>query len=152
MSRRDLIRMTPDEVDEFLGGRRTMNLATYGPSGRIHLVAMWYGFHGGDIVIETFAKSQKVQNLRRDARFTFIVEDGDRYGDLVGVTCAGTAEIVDDPAVVLDSCKSVLARYEDLSGDDLDGAAALMANKRVAVVLHIDDTVSWDHRKLGGGY
>ena len=75
--------MTDDEVGQFLGGRRTMNIGSLGPGGQIHLVAMWYGFldgsdtfrpdagyHDADIVIETFAKSQKVQNFRRDPRFT----------------------------------------------------------------------------------
>ena len=39
--------MTPEEVDAYLAGRRTMNVATIGPSGHPHVVAMWYGFHGG---------------------------------------------------------------------------------------------------------
>ena len=46
-SRRDMIRMTDDEIAEFLGGRRTLNLASHGPDGDIHLVAMWYGFLDG---------------------------------------------------------------------------------------------------------
>ncbi len=68
MSRRDQIRMTDDEVDELLHGRHTMNLATYNHDGSIHLVAMWYGFlPDGSVGFETFAKSQKVRNLQRDA-------------------------------------------------------------------------------------
>ena len=35
--RRDLIRMTTEEMDEFLGGRRVMNIATYNHDGTIHL-------------------------------------------------------------------------------------------------------------------
>src|SRR5690242_19382391 len=97
-SRRDMIRMDEGEVASFLGGRRTLNIASFGPDGNIHLVAMWYGFlddsnvydpsvgYGpGEIVIETFGKSQKVQNLRRDPRFTAIVEAGDQYNLLQGV-------------------------------------------------------------------
>ncbi len=45
-SRRDLIRMSDDEVEVFLHERQTMNIASFGPDGNIHLVAMWYGFLG----------------------------------------------------------------------------------------------------------
>ena len=77
MSRRDLIRMTDDEVQEFLNGRHVMNIATFGPDGNIHLVAMWYGFINGNTAIETFAKSQKVRNVERDPR-TVISMDAPR--------------------------------------------------------------------------
>ena len=47
MSRRDQIRMTDEEVDAYLHETRTMNVASIGPDGRVHLVAMWYGFLDG---------------------------------------------------------------------------------------------------------
>ncbi|MEA3056641.1 MAG: hypothetical protein QOD30_2073, partial [Actinomycetota bacterium] len=43
-SRRRSIAMSDAEVDEYLHGRRTMNVASIGPDGCVHLVAMWYGF------------------------------------------------------------------------------------------------------------
>ena len=58
--------MTPAEVDAFLGVPRTLNVATIGPSGHPHLVAMWYGFLDGKVAFWTFAKSQKILNLRRE--------------------------------------------------------------------------------------
>ncbi len=165
-SRREIIRMTDDEVGAFLGGRRTMNLASLGPGGRIHLVAMWYGFldasgvfrrdagyHDADIVIETFAKSQKVQNLRRDPRFTALVEAGETYPTLQGVELVGAAELVEDHDVVVESCKAVLHRYETLDKDeDLQFAAEMAANKRVCIRLHVEQCVSWDHTKLDVPY
>lgn len=169
-SRREMIRMTDDEVAAYLGGRRTLNLASFGPDGAIHLVAMWYGFldasnvyrpevgfdpsgSGGEVVIETFAKSQKVRNFRRDARFTALVESGDEYGELAGVELVGTATILEDHAVVLESCKAVLARYQSFAvPEDLAFAAEIAANKRVCVKLHVERIVSWDHNKLDVAY
>ena len=84
-SRRDLIRMTDEEVEQFLDGRHTMNVATIGPDGRIHLVAMWYGFLEGAPAFWTYGKSQKILNLRRDPRITALVEDGEQYEELRGV-------------------------------------------------------------------
>lgn len=152
MSRRDQIRMTDEEIHEFLQGRHTLNVATYNHDGTIHLVAMWYGFVDGDIVFETFAKSQKVQNLRRDPRITVLVEDGDEYGELRGVEMVGTAEIIEDWDEILDVARSVLRRYHDLKPEEIDAAAEMMANKRVGVRIRGERTVSWDHRKLAGGY
>lgn len=165
-SRRELIRMTDEEVGAFLEGRRVLNLATTGPGGRIHLVAMWYGFldnsgvfrrdagyRDAGLVVETFAKSQKVQNLRRDPRFTALVEAGETYQTLQGVELVGAAEIVEERDVVIESCKSVLNRYESFGNDDeLNFAAEMAANKRVCVRLHVDEVVSWDHTKLDVPY
>jgi PPOX class probable F420-dependent enzyme len=130
-----------------------MNVATYNHDGSIHLVAMWYGFVDGDPVFETFAKSQKVQNLRRDPRVTVLVEDGDEYDQLRGVEIVGTGEVIEPHDQVLEVAKSVLVRYHDISDPaDIQAAAELMANKRVAIRIRPERTVSWDHRKLGGTY
>jgi PPOX class probable F420-dependent enzyme len=152
--RRDLIRMSTQEVDTFLHGRRVMNVATHNHDGTIHLVAMWYGFTpDGRPAFETFTKSQKVQNVRRDSRITALVEDGDVYEELRGVELVGTAEVTEDPEVLMPIARSVVERYiEDTKPEDIDAVAAMMARNRSAIVLNVDRTVSWDHTKLGGTY
>ena len=112
--RRDLIRMSDDEIDEFLHGRRTMNVATFNHDGTIHLVAMWYGFYEGKPAFETFAKSQKVLNVQRDSRITVLVEDGDQYEELRGVEIVGTGRVVEDPAEVMKIARDVVRRYIDV--------------------------------------
>lgn len=153
MSRRDLIHMTAEEVDAFLHQRHTMNIATHNHDGSIHLVAMWYGFVDGDVAFETFAKSQKVQNLRRDRRMTVLVEAGDSYDQLRGVEMVGTADVVDDRDHLMAVARDVIGRYQpEVAGDDLEAAAEMMVRKRVAIRFHAERVVSWDHRKLAGGY
>ena len=144
--------MNNDEVRAFLDGRHVLNVATFNHDATIHLVAMWYGFLDGDIVFETFAKSQKVQNLRRDGRITVLVEDGDEYGELRGVEIVGTGEILEDPVEILAVARDVIRRYHDLKPEDVDAAAELLANKRVGIRIRPERTVSWDHRKLSGTY
>ena len=165
-SRREMIRKTEPEIAEFLGGRRTLQLASVGPTGDVHLVAMWYGFldgsnsydpavgYGpGEIVIETFSKSQKVQNFRRTGRFTALVEAGDQYNVLEGGELVGSVEILEDEPTVIESCKAVLSRYENFEkSEDLQFAAEIAARKRVCVKLHVERTVSWDHAKLDVAY
>jgi PPOX class probable F420-dependent enzyme len=149
VNQRALIRMTPDEVDAFLRERRPMTMCSINHDGSIHAVAMWYGFLEGAVAVETKAKSQKVQNLRRDPRLTCMMEDGDTYEELRGVELVGRAEIVDEPERMFELGVNVFERYYGSYNDDLRPFVETMLNKRVVVKLHVERTVSWDHRKLG---
>jgi PPOX class probable F420-dependent enzyme len=145
--------MSTAEVDAFLAERHHFSIASHSPDGSIHLVAMWYGFLGGNPALETFAKSQKVRNLRRDPRFTALVEAGETYDQLRGVQLVGRAIVHDDEATLMAVCRDVTRRYTGVTDpDELEAVAAAMARKRVAVELVPEKVVSWDHRKLNGGY
>lgn len=149
IKQRDVIKMTQEEIDEFLQGRRSMSIATMNHDGSIHLVAMWYGFLEGAVAIETKAKSQKVLNLRRDPRMSALVEDGESYEELRGVELVGRGEIVDDPERMFQLGISVFERYQGGEyTEEMRPFVEVMLNKRVVVKLHVDRVVSWDHRKL----
>ena len=147
---RDVIKMTEQEIDEFLLGRHTMSLATINHDSTVHLVAMWYGFLEGCVAIETKTKSQKVRNLRRDPHLTCMVEDGDRYEELRGVELVGTAEIVEEPERMWEMGVNLFERYQGTYTEEMRPFVEAMLHKRVVVKLHTDRIVSWDHRKLGG--
>jgi PPOX class probable F420-dependent enzyme len=149
VNQRKSIRMTAEEIDAFLAERRPMTMCSIGPDGSIHAIAMWYGFLDGCITVETKSKSQKVQNLRRDPRVTLLFEDGDYYEELRGVELVGRAEITDEPAQLWALGVSVFERYYGPYSDELKPFLETMLHKRVAVKIHTERTVSWDHRKLG---
>ena len=151
VNQRTQIVMTDDEITEFIARSRTATLATTGPDGGIHLVAMWYGIVDGEIWFETKAKSQKAVNLRRNSRCSVLVEDGDTYGTLRGVAIEGTAEILDDPDSCLKVGISVWERYTAPYTEESKPFVEQMMNKRVAVRVIPSRTRSWDHRKLGLG-
>lgn len=146
---RSQIVMSDGEITDFVTISRTGTLATIGADGQPHLVAMWYGIVDGEIWLETKLKSQKAVNLRRDPRFTFMIEDGDTYDTLRGVSFEGTVEIVDDTDTILRVGISVWERYTGPYTDEMKPAVEMMMNKRVAVRLITTRTRSWDHRKLG---
>ncbi|HVV36370.1 MAG TPA: pyridoxamine 5'-phosphate oxidase family protein [Acidimicrobiales bacterium] len=157
MKRRDVVRMSDAEVDAFLHERHTMSCASIAPTGRIHLVAMWYGFVGGDLAMWSFRKAQKVLNVQRDPRATWMVEDGDDYAELRGVELAGTVEIVDDPEYVKELGWSLQERYLGITrpadtGGGVERFLEDQATKRVALRMRREHVASWDHRKLGGTY
>src|SRR5947209_12407641 len=103
--------MTDAEIAEFIAHSRTATMGTIGPSGQPHLVAMWYAVLDGQIWFETKAKSQKAVNLRRDNRVTLLIEDGETYDKLRGLSIEGTATVVDDPDAIWAVGVNVWERY-----------------------------------------
>jgi PPOX class probable F420-dependent enzyme len=148
-NQRSQITMSDDEVATFLDQQRTMNMATIGATGPPHVVAMWYGLIDGQVWFETKSRSQKAVNLRRDPRITCLVEDGETYDTLRGVSLEGTATIVEDPDVLLAVGISVWERYNGPYSEEVKPLVEIMLNKRVAVRVDVERTRSWDHRKLG---
>jgi PPOX class probable F420-dependent enzyme len=148
VNQRALVQMTEDEVDAFVRSHKVMTMCTLNHDGTIHAVAMWYGWLDGTIAIETKAKSQKAQNLRRNPTMTVLMEAGDRYDELRGVELVGRAEFVDDPEKMMELGRSVYERYYGPFTKEAQPFVEAMLNKRVVVKLAVMRTVSWDHRKL----
>ena len=143
--------MTDAEIDELLAGARTATLASLGPDGHPHLVAMWFAVIDGDICFETKSKSQKAVNLRRDPRISCLVEDGVTYEELRGVSIEGTAEVSDDADLLWRIGVNIWERYYGPYTEDVRPFVEAMLNKRVAVRVKAQRMRSWDHAKLGMG-
>jgi PPOX class probable F420-dependent enzyme len=154
-SRRDLIRMTPEEVRAYLSAQRRIILVTIGPEGLPHPVPMNYGLDDeGRVLITSFRKSQKVKNLERDPRATLLVESGETYADLKSVMAYCDAEIVTDPEAIAAGMARINADEQlagSLSAEMSDQVRASMA-KRVLLRFTPFRVVSWDHGKLGTFY
>lgn len=148
-NQRSLVTMSEEEVRQFLVEQRSATLATLGPDGTPHLVAMWYAIVDDEIWFETKAKSQKAVNLRRDPRVSFLVEAGHTYDSLRGVSIEGTATISDDPAELWRVGVSIWERYNGPYSEEVRPLVEFMLHKRVAVRLQAARVRSWDHRKLG---
>jgi PPOX class probable F420-dependent enzyme len=151
MSRRSEIVMSNAEVAAFLDEQRIATCATIGRDGRPHLMPLWYIVREGVLWAWTYAKSQKVQNIRRDPRVTLQIEAGATdYGQLRGVMLEADARLHEDLDTVAGVGAELLSRY---SGAEV-GREAVMAQAPKRVALEFSETrrVSWDHRKLGGLY
>ena len=148
-NQRSQVVMSPDEVDRFLTEQRSSTLATHGPQGQIHLVGMWYAWFDGSVWFESKAKAQKVLNLRRDPRMSFLVEAGQTYDQLRGVSLEGRGTVIEDESVVWQVCVDVFERYHAPYVEELRPLVAEMARNRVVIRLDVERTRSWDHRKLG---
>jgi PPOX class probable F420-dependent enzyme len=152
MSRRNLITMTPEEIQAFLQEERTLQVATIDHDGYPHLVAMWYILFEGQIAFWTYARSQKAVNLRRDPRLTCLTETGERYDELRGVQIKGQAVIYDDVSTVQRFGTLIMERYNGPLDEKARAMVTAQAPKRIIVLVKPVEIVSWDHRKLGGVY
>jgi len=150
--RRDEVAMTDAELQDFIESQKTVQVATINKDGTPHLVPLWFAVVDGDIVLETFTKSQKVVNLERDPRMTVLLEAGEVYEELRGATIYAEAELVQDVDRVHDLHMAVLTRNTDIPVETLDKVSRGMAPKKTAIVVKVKRCFSWDHRKLGGVY
>jgi len=148
---RDLVKMTDEEVWDFLEQAHSLQVATIGKDGAPHLTTVWFGIKDGRILFETYGKSQKVMNLRRDNRIAVLAEDGTTYDTLRGVSINGTAEIIDEnPGLTEEMRFLVQVHFKGLTESDLDKTAEQMAKKRIVIAVTPERVMSWDHHKLGG--
>jgi PPOX class probable F420-dependent enzyme len=147
VNRRRQIRMTADEQAAFLRDHGKAALATLDRDGFPHVVAMGYFFADGAFYMTSYAKAQKVLNIRRDPRVGLMVESGNAYAELRGVMVRGMCEIIEDTEAV-----RAAMRYRRGEGVRGSSGAADSAPKRVLLKLVPDRIASWDHAKLGGRY
>ncbi len=153
MKQRNSIRMTPQQAQAFLESHHSCSFATNGHDGYPHVVAMWYTVNDGAIVMTSYAKAQKVVNLRRDPRATVLVESGRKYKELRGVMVRGRVELVEGPAAVSEVLRLVGANPERPGEVPRRNEAAIRrAQKRVVIRLRPERWASWDHSKIEGDY
>jgi hypothetical protein len=115
---------------------------------------LWYVVRAGTLWAWTYAKSQKVKNLERDARASLQVETGETYDELRGLMLRCEAVLHRDAETVEGFVAELAPRYAPPGADP----AALLQGfrtqvpKRVAIEFAEVSRVSWDHRKLAGTY
>ncbi|MGH2683844.1 MAG: pyridoxamine 5'-phosphate oxidase family protein, partial [Actinomycetota bacterium] len=142
--------MSDDEVMAFILGQRRVQVGTVNADGTPHLVPLSYVLIDGRITLWTDPRSQKVVNLRRDPRITCLVEDGTHFAEFRAAQLSGRAELAGDLET---SARVGLALYERSGApmtDELRASATALAPERVAVTVHPERVISWDHRKLAG--
>jgi PPOX class probable F420-dependent enzyme len=150
MNRRQQIQLTPEEQTAFLKEPNKAALATIDKDGFPHVVAMGFLAKDGAIYMTSYAKAQKVLNIRRNPKVAVMVESGKNYGDFRGVLLRGVCEIIEDPAVVEKTMRE-LAGNQTGSGGAPRGALS-SAPKRALLKIVPQKISSWDHTKLGGKY
>ena len=150
---RDRIRLTEDELREFLDDALTLQVASIGKDGYPHLVPMRFAIDSeGFIVFTSYRVAQKVRNIERDPRVTVLVEEGTDYDKMRAAMIKGDAELLDDLESTREILRLIRAKYYG-EGSDSPGLVGTRSSpdsssKRVGVRIRPVSIVSWDHSKL----
>jgi hypothetical protein len=158
--------MSQAEAAVFLAEERTVTCATVGPRGWPHLMPLWYVLRksastpGPAVWAWTYAVSQKVRNLERDACATLQVEAGELYQELRGVMLECDVHIHRDVETVGALGHEIFVRYASPRGEppveelphEVVAMVQAQAVKRVALEFVERRRATWDHRKLAGVY
>ena len=84
-------------IQAFLDARQVVVLATVQPDGAPLAMPMWFLHDPASLTMITVADTQKVRNLRRDARVCVVAEGGET-GAVQGVSVHGLAEFLPESA------------------------------------------------------
>jgi PPOX class probable F420-dependent enzyme len=114
-------------LQDFLATKEVVILATVRADGAPLATPMWFLHDPSTLTMISVADTQKVRNLRRDARLSVVVESGTR-GDIRGVGVQGRAEFLPDSPERRALAERFHAKYRpDL--ERLWGGRAMPANR-----------------------
>jgi nitroimidazol reductase NimA-like FMN-containing flavoprotein (pyridoxamine 5'-phosphate oxidase superfamily) len=152
-SRRDFIRMSPEELHRYIRSQKTLIIVSNGANGYPHPLPVFFTVDDENrFYVSTFRKSQKVINFTRDPRASLLIESGSDYHELRSMIAYATATIIDDEATTRQMMTKIGTRAAVSLQPDSDELAKQQAPKRVIIRFTPHHVVSWDHSKLDGRY
>ena len=138
---RSRLRMSDAELDDFLAHERVMRLATVDRDGWPHVVPLWFLWHERTFWIYNLRESKRTRNLDRGARASVVVDAGETYAELRGVTARVDAALVEEADTTASLRRLFARKYFD--ADDMPPTRS--HDWRVLTPLELR---SWDFRKL----
>ncbi len=84
-------------------------LTSVRPDGRPHSVALWFLWDGSSILIFSKQNNQKLINIRHNPNVLLLLDDTHGGADVVVVE--GTAELVDEPGLIIANLPGYVAKY-----------------------------------------
>lgn len=92
------ISMSTEEIDGFLSEQDTVRVATADEDGAPHVVPLWFVWHEGAMFLNSTLGNVTVENMLRSGLASGVVDSGETYDELRGVTVAGEVERLGDDA------------------------------------------------------
>jgi nitroimidazol reductase NimA-like FMN-containing flavoprotein (pyridoxamine 5'-phosphate oxidase superfamily) len=151
MAGRQTVQLDDAEIAEFLASHIKVQVGTLDATGGPHLTTLYYVIDDdGRIAFWTYGSSQKIVNLRRDPRIACLIEEGNEYFDLRGVSIRGRARLVEDFEGIKAIGRKVVTAMAGGVDVGAEGEAIVeaQARKRVGVIVEPVKVASWDHSKL----
>ena len=147
------VRLTEEEIDEFLTEGHTLIISTIRKSGEPFMTPIWYVWMDGSFWVRTGARSAKVQHIRRDPRVCCLVEEGEAWVDLRAVIANCDAEVIEDEAQNARIQAAVDAKYAAFRLDPSmlpDATRAHYGTNRILIRMtpREGEVRTWYNRKM----
>jgi nitroimidazol reductase NimA-like FMN-containing flavoprotein (pyridoxamine 5'-phosphate oxidase superfamily) len=146
---RSQLRMTGEELEQFLSRKKYGRLATANRAAEPHVTPLGYVYHDGAIWFHALRGGRRDRDLAENPKVAFLVDDGlgpeDTYSDLRGAILYGTCAVADDDAR-LDAARHAFMRA-------MGAASVAEIQRRTHSWYRVDvtRTSSWDFRKIPAG-
>lgn len=113
---------------------------------------VWFIVLDRRVYVSGPARTRKIARVRHDERAAFLVESGERWAELVGVSLTGRARIVTEPDLLARVADALDAKYREYRTERSDMPDDTRAHYEVeaATVELIPDAriLSWDNSRL----
>lgn len=142
---RSELRMSEAEVDAFLDAERVLRLASVDEDGWPHVAPLWFVWRDRRFWVHSLDRSKRSRLLRAGARSSVVVDGGESYGELRGVSCRVVPRFVDPDEDLTAVRRDFARRY--LGTDE---PVPPLRSHSWLELTPVDAIVSWDFRKLAG--
>lgn len=152
--------MTTIEITSFLNQQRTLIVASTRKEGSPVMHAVWFVYLDNAVYINIQRSSFKFKNILRDPRVCALVEDGESYFELRGISIEGRAcEVTDDAEItrveqaMADKDKRIGSGMEEMPAHFRDSRKQRLGRgDRVLVRIPMEKFRSWDFGKSRSHY
>ena len=136
--------MTAAERDTFLSEERVLRLATIDEDGWPVVVPVWFVWHDGAFWVWNLTRAKRTSRLEAGTRAAFVVDGGEQYVELRGISGRLEYAFVPDDQVPLEVRRGFSVKY--FSTDH----PLEPADHHRWLRLHPAGIASWDFRKQYG--
>jgi len=136
--------MTAAEMDAFLTEERIIRIATLDDDGWPAVVPVWFVWHEGAFWVWNLTRAKRTARLEAGTRASFVVDGGEDYVELRGVSGRLDYAFIDDDAVPI-AVRSAFSRKYFGSDHPLEPA-----DHHRWIRFEPQSPASWDFRKQYG--
>lgn len=142
---REILRLTPDELEELLANTRTLRAGTVSPDGWPHVAPLWFVWRDGQVWINSLRRSRRTRDVKAGSPVALCVDDGIEYAELRGVVLYGTFEEVPEDDAELPEVRRAFGRKY------FGGYEIPMVKSHQWLRMKPERMASWDFKKIPTG-
>jgi nitroimidazol reductase NimA-like FMN-containing flavoprotein (pyridoxamine 5'-phosphate oxidase superfamily) len=146
---RKVLRLTKDELDDFLGTSRFGRLATATRDGDPHITPLGYVYFDGAIWFHALRDGRRGRDVTENPKVAFLVDDGvgpgETYRQRRGAILYGTCSVADDDPRLEEMRHAYMRAMEARSLDEIQRRTHSWYR------IDVERTSSWDFAKIPAG-